>query len=314
MKTFPPLAVLFKGLITFIPGAYKIFCKGTGGTISSRYCYSVWMRHLVVTQGARNGIMPKVVGELGPGDSIGIGLASLLSGVEKYFALDVVKHIDVKRNLKIFEELVVMFKNKERIPDQKEFPNIIPLLDNYDFPSNILTSEILLASLSDKRLEQIIKSISNNTSMESMISYFAPWDDKNIISPGVADMIFSQFVLEHVNDLEKSYGAMFTWLKFGGVLSNVIDFQCHGTSSEWNGHWLYSKLLWKLIVGGRPFLLNRQPAQFHIDILERKKFKVLKTERFYRESKISIKSLAAEYATISYDDLQTTMIYMQAVK
>ena len=256
MKKLPPPLVLFKGLVTSIPGAYNLFCRGTGGTISARYCYSVWMRHLVMTQRVGSSAIPRIVGELGPGDSLGIGLAALLSGVEKYFAFDVVKHINVERNMMIFEELVVMFKNKERIPDEKEFPNIVPLLDSYDFPEHILTDEVLNMSLLSNRLDLIKKSITNSDSKESMLSYFVPWDDKKTITNDSVDLFLSQFVLEHVNDLEKAYYAMFRWLKIGGVISNVIDFQSHGTSNEWNGHWQYSKTVWKLIVGGRPFLLN----------------------------------------------------------
>jgi hypothetical protein len=43
------LTLLLKGLLTFIPGsAYFSHPKGIGGTISTRYCYSVWFRHLVM--------------------------------------------------------------------------------------------------------------------------------------------------------------------------------------------------------------------------------------------------------------------------
>src|SRR5689334_3926898 len=53
---------------------------GTGGSSSARYCYSVWLRHL--SMAARLGLNtdPKDVAELGPGHSIGVGLAALLSG------------------------------------------------------------------------------------------------------------------------------------------------------------------------------------------------------------------------------------------
>lgn len=314
MTKFPPFIVLFKGLATSLPGAYKALNKGTGGTISARYCYAVWMRHLILTQKTGQKSLPKVVGELGPGDSIGIGLASLLSGVEKYFALDAVSHINMERNLQIFDELVVMFKNRESIPDEEEFPNIVPLLDNYAFPKHILTNEVLTMSLSSNRLKRIKESILNSASKDSLISYIAPWDNQSVITPSTADLFLSQFVLEHVNDLEKAYRAMFSWLKPGGMISNVIDFQCHGTSTEWNGHWQYSKLMWKIIVGGRPFLLNREPAQTHLKLLDVTKFKLLNVERFYKESRISRSSLADEYKNISDDDLKTLKIYIQATK
>jgi hypothetical protein len=70
---------------------------------------------------------PKVVAELGPGDSLGIGLAALVSGAEKYFALDVVEYTNIERNLKIFDELVTLFKNKEDIPGEQEFPEVRPI-------------------------------------------------------------------------------------------------------------------------------------------------------------------------------------------
>ena len=76
------------GLATFIPGLSWVMAKlrKTGGTDSARYCYSVWLRHLAMAH--TNGLptSPKIVAELGPGDSIGMGLAALIAGTEKYFA------------------------------------------------------------------------------------------------------------------------------------------------------------------------------------------------------------------------------------
>ena len=93
------------GLLSYVPGAYKALAKGTRGTDTARYCYSVWLRHLVMAR--RSGLrqMPESAAELGPGDSLGIGLAALISGVKSYFALDVVRYANPKRNLEIFEEL-----------------------------------------------------------------------------------------------------------------------------------------------------------------------------------------------------------------
>ncbi len=56
-----------KGIISYIPGLYNPALKGTtGGTNSARYCYSVWLRHLV--HAYKNGFstQPTVVAELGP--------------------------------------------------------------------------------------------------------------------------------------------------------------------------------------------------------------------------------------------------------
>src|SRR5439155_1152871 len=80
------------------PGVAAVFGRGGGDTSSARYCYSVWLRHLVVA--AANGfkVPPRVVAELGPGDSLGLGLSMLLSGADRYHAFDVVQHAQVKRN------------------------------------------------------------------------------------------------------------------------------------------------------------------------------------------------------------------------
>lgn len=37
---------LLIGMATFVPGLRHMTGRRTGGTVSARYCYSVWLRHL----------------------------------------------------------------------------------------------------------------------------------------------------------------------------------------------------------------------------------------------------------------------------
>src|SRR5262245_35644000 len=99
---------LLSGLATYLPG-YDL-AGMRRGTTTAEYCYSVWLRHLLRARAvgvARD--VPHTVAELGPGDSIGIGLAALLCGAEKYYALDVVRYSDLRTNLAIFDRLVQLF-------------------------------------------------------------------------------------------------------------------------------------------------------------------------------------------------------------
>ena len=133
----------------------KFWHRGTGGTNSARYCYSVWLRHLVIAH--MNGLptAPTNVAELGPGDSLGIGLAALLSGANNYYALDIVKFANIGRNLEVFDELVELFNKRERIPDSTEFPEAYPRLESYEFPAYILTDARLRDTLDQRRVESI---------------------------------------------------------------------------------------------------------------------------------------------------------------
>ena len=106
-----------KGLLTFIPGMQRILPKGAGGdTDSAYYCYGVWLKHLTLLW--ENGLrsMPNTIAELGPGDSLGIGLAALLCGANNYYALDVKEYSHIETNLKIFDELVALFKSHAKRP------------------------------------------------------------------------------------------------------------------------------------------------------------------------------------------------------
>ena len=309
-----PLIHLAYGIATFVPGVEKLNLKGTGGTDSARYCYSVWLRHLVMADQHQLNADPQIVAELGPGDSIGIGLAALISGCDKYFAFDVVAYANIAKNLVIFTELVQLFQDRTPIPDEVEFPFVKPLLSNYDFPAHILNQRRLERALAPSRIAKIRDSIENCQQQGSMIQYKAPWYDTSVVEREFVDMIYSQAVLEHVDDLVGTYKAMYSWLRPDGYISHEIDFKCHGTADDWNGHWAHSDLMWKLMRGKQAYLINREPHSTHIKTLDTAGFEIVCDRKTQSQSALDVDRLAPQFQAISSEDLITSDTFIQAVK
>ncbi|HEY4310258.1 MAG TPA: hypothetical protein VGN12_12480 [Pirellulales bacterium] len=301
------LKAIAKGAATFVPGVQRFTNRASGGSNMPRYCYSVWLRHLVTMKraGAQN---IRVLGELGPGDSLGTGIASRLSGVDQYIGLEVKKYFDVETNLAMFDALVELFRRREPIPGPDEFPGVRPLLDDYDFPSDIIPSNALDA----ERLALIRRDLTRLDDADSTIRYAAPWDDSNVIMRGVADAVISQAVMEHVGDVPRAYDAIAKWIRPGGYTSHAIDFRCHKTANEWNGHWAYGDLLWRVVVGSRRFLINREPHSVHVESLKRLGFKILQDECYGSDGGLSRHRLARRFRTMSDQDLQTSNCYILA--
>src|SRR5258705_10738884 len=122
------------GAATYVPGVYSLVTKGQREGNSARYCYAVWLRHLVVAHRYALNVRPKIVVELGPGASLGVGLAALISGADIYYACDVVHQATTDRNLALFDEIVALFRRREAIPGGQEFPRLRPHLEDYAFP------------------------------------------------------------------------------------------------------------------------------------------------------------------------------------
>jgi len=310
---------ILKGIATYLPFIKSSVDIRTGGTESARYCYSVWLRHLVIAK--KNGLLKRnfdTVAELGPGDSIGTGIAALISGANNYYAFDVVRYANIEKNLKIFKELISLFKERADIPDHREFPKLKPYLKSYAFPKQILSDRKLDELLKPKRIAAIKNAIENMDKMVTQnkikICYFVPWDDASIIRNNSIDIIFSQAVLEHVDKLFDTYRAMFNWLKNDGFISHTIDFKSHGFANEWNGHWLYSNFVWKLIRGKRPYLINREPYGAHINFINNSGFRLVTEIKIKEKSNINKKDLAGKFKNLSNDDFTTRGVFIQAVK
>ena len=276
-------------------------------TLSARYCYAVWLRHLVKAN--RYGLRtdPTSVAELGPGASLGVGIAALLTGAERYLALDVVRHANAAANLSVFDELVGLFHRRATIPDSVEFPEVRPRLGSFAFPDEILTADRLLRSLDGARVTELRERVRLD-----QLEYVVPWDDPAAIEAESVDLVFSQAVMEHVADLDTTYAAVFRWLKPGGTMWHQIDFRSHGTSPIWNGHWAYPDWMWRLVRGDAP--INRQPLSRHLEAIEAAGFLRIACETEQAESGIDRTWLQPVWGWLDDRDLSCASALIQAVR
>jgi hypothetical protein len=231
----PPL---IKGLITYLPGmtfVQKYKDRRIIGTkATANHAYNVWLTHLTLLHSNGFEGIPKSVAELGPGGSLGVGYAALLTGVESYSALDITHYVDFDRDLEIFDNLVNLFSQRKNLT-YGGWIGLSKFLDENNFPSDILTNDILKESLQSSRVQSIRNDILKLKSGHNSkyVSYFAPWDDPAIIRENTVDLIISQSVLEHIIDLRKTYSAMTKWLRPESWMSHSIDYRSHGITNSW---------------------------------------------------------------------------------
>ncbi len=312
---------IVKGLLSYLPGVYS-FVDQTRSA-SARFCYSVWMRHLVISWecgGLKR--FPNSLLELGPGSSFGVGLAAMLSGTNQYYALDAIKFTDLKTNLETLDELVRLFKDRASIPHGDEFTTEVrPPLQTYEFPTHILDNDHLEKCLRPERIQRIKEALKKvfsesptDNNDEICFFYLAPWSDHRAVPQGAADMILSNTVLQCVDNLKQVYQSFNYWLAPDGFMSHNIDFSSYGATREWNGHWACSKLEWSLMRGKRPYLINREPYSAHINLLNELAFKIVCDIKFTTKSGIKREELVEEFKNMSDDDLYTSGAMLQAIK
>ncbi|MBN8436971.1 MAG: methyltransferase domain-containing protein [Candidatus Accumulibacter sp.] len=286
---------------------------GTGGTVSAQYCYSVYLRHLVIADQHGLATDPHTIVELGPGDSIGIGLMALLTGAEQYYAIDAVRHASSATNSLIFDELTKLLTAQTPIPSGGEFAEILPKLDDYRFPTKILNEIRLSQFLATDRLSRLRMALASDL-VTGPIRYLAPMGRMHDIPVNSVDLIISQAVMEHIDQLDETYTECFRCLKPGGFMSHQIDLRCHDTAPEWNGHWKYADLTWRLMRGGRPWFINRKPCSTHIGLANHAGFNIHAEIKQSVSSGISRRQLAERFKELSQSDLTTAGVLVLASK
>ena len=305
-----------KGAMSFIPGANKLLPKPIAGNHpGTAYYYGVWMKHLALLANGGMRRVPQTVAELGPGDTLGVGIAALLCGATTFYGLDIFAHTNPTENLKVLDELAAMFRARAPRPT-KGWPDFDELLDANLFPSGILTPDTLAASLDPARQAAIADILRGAPRERSPVTlaYRVPWNDGGVIERDSVDLLLSQAVLEHVAELEKTYRAMHQWLRPGGYISHQIDFRSHNLTPEWNGHRSIPDWLWTIMVGRRDYLINREPWSVHKRLIEDSGFEITCVLQQYRQDGIPRSRLAARWRDITDDDLACSEVFVQARK
>ena len=308
------------GAISLIPGANYLTGRhtrtGTGGTDAAAYCYGVWLKHLTLSHANGLADIPATVAELGPGDSIGTGLAAVLSGADHYFALDIIAHANVNSNLAVFDELVALFRARSDRPT-KGWPDFDVHLRGKLFPHHILTPERLERSLAPQRVDAIRHRIQDSAmnTPDLSLQYMVPWNDPSVVRSDSVDLILSHSCLEHVDDLDVTYDSMALWLRPGGFMSHQIDFTDHGLAQHWNGYRTCPEWAWRLARGKSYFLINREPHSGHLARLRNAGMEVVCDMSLARpHESVDRARLARRWATLDDADLYCSSAFIQARK
>lgn len=305
---------IIKGLLTFLLPR-SMYSRHTGGTDSARYCYSVFLRHLVEIHAATGAIPLGRIAELGPGDSLGVGLAALIAGAERYYAFDAAPFSSRARNLQVFDELVGLFRGRADIPGRAEIPQIKPAISSEKFPFHILNDERMARALDPARIAALRLDLSGDGGGEgNAVSYVAPWFDPATVQDNTLDWIFSQAVMEHVDDLKTTYDICYRWLKPGGLMSHQIDFRSHGTAHSWDGHRAYGDAAWWMVRGARPYLINREPLSVHRSIPQAQGFEVVKQTLTTDVPVVETARLAPRFRVWSEEDISTSGAFVMCRK
>lgn len=202
------LRPFLKGCTSFIFPQFANSHK-RGGTVDPRYCYAVFLRHYTLLRRFHGKKVPSVVAELGPGSSLGVGLAALLAGTDRYVALDVVSHAAPEHDLFVFDTLVELFQRRSPIPTAGRYATLFPQPIGIDLPTEI--SMLLECTLDEKRLDRIRQAIVQRRG--NIIDVAVPWTEAPVDIFGQVDWIFSHSVLEHVDNLEATYKKFSRWLR-----------------------------------------------------------------------------------------------------
>lgn len=311
MQILKLLKVFIKSYISPNTKTYSDYFKK--GTIknTARYCYSVWLRHMVIANKNGLNIKPKIVAEIGPGDSLGLALCGLITGAKEYIIFDSKENVDKNINYVVFDELVKLFKNMEEIPNNNEFPKIKPQLKNYDFPLEIYSKEYLSKMLRKERLEEIRRSIDKFNSEDSKIKYFFNFGKK---FNSMFDLIISHAVLEHIDNIDEFFQFMRNSLKESGFVSHQVDLKSHEITSTWDGHWRFSKFYWQLLRGKRQWFINRLPLSKYMELFNKYSFSNNYVERNVMKASYERSKLTKDFKFMSEEDRETAGFFIQATK
>ena len=314
------LRLVLGGLKSYFPNLHA-GDKGAVGRSTGAYCYSVWMRHLSIITKAVPSFRPRTVVELGPGDSLGLGCAALLSGAEQYVGLDLEARADPLHDVQLLDELVAMFGHRSPIPDERIFPNLLPKLSSYGFPSRLFADDgPRHIRIDQDRVETIRAALLDRRDVlydNVPVGYVAPWGPRTLDRQSV-DLVISQASLQDMahdsdrSELAGAFAATSRWLRKGGLISHQIDFG-FPLGAEWNHHWHYPDAAWRVLRGNRPSFENRVPLSVYLQLCDEYDFQVVSVKRVERPG-LSRERAAPRFRDLPEADFSTSSAHIVAVR
>lgn len=296
---------LAKGVASNFFKRYRESPTGIMGTFSADGAYAIFMRYLIALGQVGKSFDDSVVVEFGPGSSFGMGICALLCGATRYYAYDLIDHTEDDRNLIIFDELHDYLKRQAPIPLNGWCARIFPLIDTPEFPHHLLPPALLQRSLDPARVKALRDDLASKGGV-----FFRPRSSSKLAGAELdepADIIVSESVLEHVDDLSSTYDAFKRWIAPDGVMVHLIDYGSHKLSPEWNGHWQCSPAMWKLVRGKRYYLINRASHQTHLDMLRANGFDVVQSQLFRRIDGVLREDFSPELRGMNPRDATTAL-------
>jgi hypothetical protein len=295
---------LLKGILSLaVPALRSTHRPSPDDTSSSLQCYSIFLLHFNHLEQFTGGRLPSVVAELGPGNSIGAGLAAVIAGAGRYVGLDIQDHTSVSDNLRVFDELVDYFRQRKPIP--REIGIATQPVD-WAFPPSLAIN--LDRALAKERIDAIRHDIATRSG--KIIRFIAPWNARASVEPGSIDWIFSHSVMEHVDKVGEVYRCCAAWLVDDGYMTHEIDYGSHGLTQHWNGHWAVKERLWRLMTGKRPYLINRLPHEAQRELLTAADFELLEDIRVKGPHGLETGDFTTSHASISSEDAETRVAFV----
>ena len=185
---------------------------------------------------------------------------------------------------------------------------MFPFIDDLAFPKSALPDALLERTLNPDRIRAIRHDlqIRGNAFIRSRSSTHI----HGIVLDEPADIILSESVLEHVDDLKSTYEAFRRWLAPSGTMVHLIDFSSHNLSRTWNGHWQCSPVIWSIVRGKRYYLINRMPLQTHLNLIQANGLRVVHSELLRRLDGLTPDRFSIEFRDMGLRDATTALAAM----
>lgn len=239
-------------------------------------------KDLISRSQGRLDITDKVVLEVGPGNSMGMGLLFLAYGAKKVYLVDRFKHI-------FWDDY-----------DGIYYKNFLSEISNQDVPNRSVVKEAL-------RIKNG-KIILN----PDLLEYHLADATRIPLENSSVDFLFSNAVLEHVRHIELAVQEFARVTKDGGFNIHEVDLRDHFFSKEPLRLLSYSGWLWDFMTCNRPGYSNRLRYSDYCKMFESNKFVIerLLYTRSIEQTQVTSLKLSSKFKKCPLEELSILAFWM----